>query len=154
MQLFIYFLPIRISIFLFLFSLDRCTLVSTRLSCRQLALKAFCVCASIADLLLLFTCLASLFKAILCYFSICRGTHQLMHHMDQMMNSMMHDPFQSLMQPMHHHHTGMMQQSPSQHHMHQTRSAMIPFGGLPGFPMPDPFGMGSIFQGFVSQHPN
>jgi hypothetical protein len=66
--------------------------------------------------------------------------------MDQMMNSMMQDPFQSLMQPMHHHH--MLQQSPN-HHMHQTRSAMIPFGGLPGFSMPDPFGMGSIFQGFV-----
>ena len=75
-----------------------------------------------------------------------------MHHMDSMMNSMMqsmqmHHPQQSIMQsPMHQH-------QHHNHHLHQQHSAMIPFGGMPGFPMADPFGMsslGSIFQGFVS----
>lgn len=68
-----------------------------------------------------------------------------MRQMDSMMNSMMQDPFASMM-PMHHQ---MMQiQPPPQRH-----SAMVPFGAMPGFPMGDPFGMpsiGQMFQSFVS----
>ena len=76
----------------------------------------------------------------------CSGTSQLMRQMDSMMNSMMQDPFASMMQPMH---QQMMQIQPPQRH-----SAMMPFGAMPGFPMADPFGMpsiGQMFQSFVSK---
>ncbi len=77
-----------------------------------------------------------------------------MRQMDSMMNSMM-DPFASMMS-MHHQMMGI-QPSPQQRH---PPGAMVPFGGMPGFPMGmgmsmDPFGMpsvGQMFQSFVSYH--
>lgn len=66
--------------------------------------------------------------------------------MDSMMNSMMQDPFGGMM-PMHPQIMPSMQPP-------QRSSAMVPFGGMPGFPMVDPFGMPSIghmFQSFVSK---
>ena len=72
-----------------------------------------------------------------------------MHQMDSMMNSMM-DPFASMMS-MHHQMMGI-QPPPQQRH---PAGAMVPFGGMPGFPMGmgmsmDPFGMPSIGQMFQS----
>ncbi|XP_057371333.1 myeloid leukemia factor-like [Daphnia carinata] len=74
------------------------------------------------------------------------GTNQLMRQMDSMMNSMMQDPFTNMM-PMHH--QMMSIQPPPQRH---SVGSMVPFGGMPGFPMGmvDPFGMPSIGQMFQS----
>ncbi|XP_046447762.1 myeloid leukemia factor-like isoform X2 [Daphnia pulex] len=72
-----------------------------------------------------------------------------MRQMDSMMNSMM-DPFASMMS-MHHQMMGI-QPPPQQRH---PAGAMVPFGGMPGFPMGmgmsmDPFGMPSVGQMFQS----
>ena len=74
-----------------------------------------------------------------------------MRQMDSMMNSMM-DPFASMMS-MHHQMMGIQPPSQQRHPV----GSMVPFGGMPGFPMGmgmgmamDPFGMPSIGQMFQS----